>query len=108
MLDPTTRLTLTEAAHLLSCANYTLDAMQDDRPIVCDLSVLLDQVAGKIDAVLFAQQEAPKPAPIADMSRAPWRNQPQSDGQPRLLPDEILIAGCRYIPHPLAAQVQAD
>ena len=90
---------ITNATHLLSCADYLIQALPEDvqeLPVMADLTVLLGKVGSEIEAARVKfEREAPQQdsAPLV----APWRNQPQAE-QHEFLPESITIQGRRYVP----------
>ena len=77
---------ITNASHLLSCADYLLERLPEETqelPILADLSVLLSKVGDEIQAARMKFETKEKAAPVA-----PWRNQqeqeqPQKEAAPR-------------------------
>ena len=59
---------ISNATHLLSCADYLLQALPEevqDFPVLADLSVLLGKVGDEISAarIKFEKEAAPRPCP---------------------------------------------
>ena len=74
---------ITNASHLLSCADYLLERFPEDvqeMPIAADLSVLLNKVGDEIQAARVKFETKEKQQPVA-----PWRNQ-QEQEQPQIDP----------------------
>ena len=59
---------VTNATHLLSCADYLIQALPEDvqeLPVMADLTVLLEKVGSEIEAARVKFESAEKPAPVA-------------------------------------------
>ena len=59
---------VTNATHLLSCADYLMQALPEDvqdLPVMADLTVLLGKVGSEISAARVKFESTEKPAPVA-------------------------------------------
>ena len=88
---------VTNATHLLSCADYLIQALPEDvqeLPVMADLTVLLEKVGSEISAARVKFESADRP-----QQEAPWRKtqEQQPQGHPGF-PDAVVIGGRRYVP----------
>ena len=89
---------VTNATHLLSCADYLIQALPEDvqeLPVMADLTVLLEKVGSEISAARVKFESADRP-----QQEAPWRK--TQEQQPQEFPDAIVIGGRRYVPAEMA------
>jgi hypothetical protein len=68
---------ITNASHLLSCADYLLERFPEDvqeMPIAADLTILLSKVADEVQAARVKFETKEKVPPVA-----PWRKQQEQE-----------------------------